>query len=194
MKTAEVLPGLGAYLIVQRATQGGQLGEASESSAPAGDPVDPDGTLTAITYSYGKRTCKVIGDGNALGACGFSEGPLKGEAAPGRPRAAARPARGPRPHAHRRPPRLPRALRRDERSRGLLRLFVRMPRRPQRRRHPLRDVAKGAILHISIAPILSHACSRSGGHAVYYTRSIDDNVAPTALGKVTVHIPRGDHA
>lgn len=30
--------------------------------------------------------------------------------------------------------------------------------------------------------------------SVYYTRSIDDNVAPTALGEVTVHIPRGDHA
>jgi hypothetical protein len=30
--------------------------------------------------------------------------------------------------------------------------------------------------------------------SVDYTRSIDDNVAFTALGKVTIHIPRGDHA
>ena len=82
VKTADVLPGLGAYLVVQRATHGSQVGEASESSAPEGDPVDPDGTLTAITYSYGKRTCEVIGHGNALGACGFTEGPLKAKPLP----------------------------------------------------------------------------------------------------------------
>lgn len=78
VKTTEVLPGLGAYLIVQRATHGGQLGsEASSSPTSEGEPVDPDGTLTAITYSFGKRTCKVIGHGNALSACGFSERPVR---------------------------------------------------------------------------------------------------------------------
>ena len=56
------------------------------------------------------------------------------------------------------------------------------------------DVAKGAVLHMNIASLLFDACSRSVKATVYYTRSIDDNVAPTALGKVTVHIPHGDHA
>jgi hypothetical protein len=192
VKTAEVLPGLGAYLIVQRATQGGQPGEASESSAPAGDPVDPDGTLTAITYSYGKRTCKVIGHGNALSACGFSEGPLKAK---------------PLPVVHEP---LHVQLEVHDHTVTAAYLVFRAP-------YPVTnaaesysvdsygckgslsgegtpyDVATGAILHISIASVLSNACSRSVRISVYYTRSIDDNIAPTALGKVTVQIPRGDH-
>ncbi len=193
VKTAEVLPGLGAYLIVQRATRGGQLGEASESSAPAGDPVNPDGTLTAITYSYGKHTCKVIGHGNALSACGFSEGPLKAK---------------PLPVVH-----VPLHVQLEVHDHTVTAAYI-VFRAP----YPVtsaaesysvdsygcsgvlsgegiqHDVAKGAILRIGIASVLSDACSRSVKISVYYTRSVDDNVAPTALGKVTVHIPRGDHA
>lgn len=40
------------------------------------------------------------------------------------------------------------------------------------------DVAKGAILHMNITSLLFDACSRSVKITVYYTRSIDDNVAP----------------
>jgi hypothetical protein len=193
VKSAEVLPGLGAYLIVQRATHGGQLGDFSESPAAEGHPVDPDGTLTAITYSYGKRTCKVIGHGNALNACGFSEGPLKVK---------------PLPVVH-----VPLHIRLDVHNHTITaaHLVFRAP-------YPVtsaaesysvysygcsgilsgegthRDIAKGAILHISIASDLSYSCSRSVKISVSYTRSIDDNFAPTALGKVTVRIPRGDHA
>jgi hypothetical protein len=193
VKTAEVLPGLGAYLIVQRAMHGGQLGDASESSAPAGDPVDPDGTLTAITYSYGKRTCKVVGHGNALSACGFSEGPLKAK---------------PLPLVH-----VALHVQLEVHDHTITAAYV-VFRAP----YPVTsaaenysvdsygckgilsgegshyNVAKGAILHISIASVLSNACSRSVKIAVDYTRSIDDNLAFTALGKVTAHIPRGDHA
>jgi hypothetical protein len=192
VKTAEVLPGLGAYLIVQRATQGGQLGEASESSAPAGDPVDPDGTLTAITYSYGKHTCKVIGHGNALSACGFSAGPLKAK---------------PLPVVH---VALHVQLEVHDHTLTAAYLVFRAPYpvtsaaegysvfsygcRVSSGEGTPYNVAKGATLHINIASVLSHACSRSVKISVYYTRSTDDNVAPTALGEVTVHIPRGDHA
>jgi hypothetical protein len=192
VKTTEVLPGLGAYLIVQRATHGGQLGDASESPASDGEPVDPDGTLTAITYSYGKRTCKVIGHGDALRACGFSEGPLKAT---------------PLPVVH---VALHVQLEVHDHTITAADLVFRAPYpvtsaaesysvfsngcRVSSGESTPYDVAKGTILHISIASVLSHACSRSVKISVYYTRSIDDNVAPTALGKLTVHIPRGDHA
>jgi hypothetical protein len=193
VKTTEVLPGLGAYLIVQRATHGGQLGEASESSAPAGDPVDPDGTLTAITYSYGKRMCTAVGHSNALSACGFSEGPLKVKPLPVVHVA---------PHVQ---------LEVHDHMLTAAYLVFRAP-------YPVtsaaegysadaygcrgiltgegvhHDVAKGAILHLSIAPELANACSRSVQISLDYTRGIDDNVASTALGKVTVHIPRGEHS
>jgi len=192
VKTAEVLPGLGAYLVVQRATHGGQLGEASESTAPEGDPIDPDGTLTAITYSYGKRTCEVVGHGNALSACGFSEGPLKAK---------------PLPLVH---VALHVQLEVHDHTLTAAYLVFRAP-------YPVtsaaesysadaygcrgilsgegvqHDVAKGAILHLSITPELADACSHSVKIALAYTRGIDDNVAFTALGKVTVDIPRGDH-
>jgi hypothetical protein len=192
VKTAEVLPGLGAYLIVQRATHGGQLGQASASPAPEGHPVDPDGTLTAITYSFGKRTCTVVGHGNALSACGFSEGPLRAK---------------PLPVVH-----VPLHVQLEVREHTLTAAYL-VFRAP----YPVtsgaesysvdsygcrgvlsgegvdHDVAKGAIVRISITSVLSDACSRSAKISVDYTRAIDDNVAFTALGKVTVQIPRGEH-
>jgi hypothetical protein len=192
VKAAEVLPGLGAYLIVQRATHGGQLDSASETPAPEGDPVDPDGTLTAITYSYGKRTCTVIGHGNALSACGFSEGPLRVK---------------PLPVVHE-PLHVQLEVHGHTITAAYLVFRAPYPVTSAAENYSVdsygcrgvlsgegvdHDVAKGAILHIGIASVLSHACSRSVKISVYYTRSIDDNVAPTALGTVTVHIPRGDH-
>ncbi len=192
VKTAEVLPGLGAYLIVQRATHGGQLGEVSDTPAPEGDPVDPDGTLTAITYSFGKRTCKVIGHGNALSACGFSEGPLRAK---------------PLPVVH-----VPLHVQLEVHDHTVTAAYLVFrapyPVTSAAERYSVdsygcggiltgegidHDVAKGAILHISIASDLSYACSRSVKISVEYTRSIDDNIAFTALGKVTVQIPHGDH-
>ncbi len=189
LKTAEVLPGLGAYLVVERATHGGQLGEASESPAYDGEPVDPDGTLTAITYSYGTRTCKVIGHGNALSACGFSDGPLEAKALP--------PAHVPlhvqlEVHDHTITAayvvfRAPYPVTSAAQSYSLDSTGCRGVLSGEGINH---DVAKGAILHISIASLLSRACSRFARISVYYTRSIDDNVAPTALGEVTVQVPR----
>ncbi len=84
-RTQPVLPGLGAYLIVQRYTSGRPLGSVSETdgrdepgnySSPAG----PNGALTAITYSYAGRPC--VDRGNLrLASCGLSEVPPP---APGR--------------------------------------------------------------------------------------------------------------
>src|ERR1700677_2562078 len=77
--TQPVLPGLGAYLIVQRYTSGRPLGSVSETdgrdepgsySSPAG----PNGALSAITYDYAGRTC--VDRGNLrLASCGLSEVP-----------------------------------------------------------------------------------------------------------------------
>jgi hypothetical protein len=190
VKSAEVLPGLGAYLIVQRASYGGQLGSASESSAPAGYPVDPDGTLTAITYSYGKRTCKVVGDGNALSACGFSERPLRVK---------------PLPVVHV-PLHVQLAI--HDHTVSSAYLIFRAPygvtsaaegysvfssgcRGALSGESTHYDLAKGAIVRVNIAPDLADACSHSVKISLYYARFIDDNIAPTALGKVTVEIPAG---
>jgi hypothetical protein len=79
--TQTVLPGLGAYLIVQRYSSGRPLGSVSESagrdepgnySSPAG----PNGALTAVTYSYAGRSCVDRGH-LRLASCGLSEVPRK---------------------------------------------------------------------------------------------------------------------
>jgi len=78
-RTQAVLPGLGAYLIVQRYSSGRPLGSVSETdgrdepgnySRPAG----PNGALTAITYSYAGRSCVDRGH-LRLASCGLSEVP-----------------------------------------------------------------------------------------------------------------------
>ena len=78
-RTQPVLPGSGAYLIVQRYTSGRPLGSSSESDGrdePGNysQPAAPNGALTAITYSYAGRTC--VDRGNLRDAsCGLSEVP-----------------------------------------------------------------------------------------------------------------------
>ena len=78
-RTKPVLPGFGAYLIVQRYTSGRPLGSVSETdgrdepgnySGPAG----PNGALTAITYDYAGRSCVDRGD-LRMASCGLSEVP-----------------------------------------------------------------------------------------------------------------------
>ncbi len=78
-RTQPVLPGLGAYLIVQRYSSGRPLGSVSESDGrdePGNysSPAAPNGALTAITYSYAGRSC--VDRGNLrLASCGLSEVP-----------------------------------------------------------------------------------------------------------------------
>jgi hypothetical protein len=60
-RTESVLPGIGAYLIVQQteahepvATSGGGYG----TGTPDGPRPNPDGALTAVTYSFGGKLCQ----------------------------------------------------------------------------------------------------------------------------------------
>jgi hypothetical protein len=76
--TQPVLPGLGAFLIVQRYTSGRPLGGVSETDGsderyPYSGPASPNGALTAITYRYAGRLCTDTGKGLVLRACGLSE-------------------------------------------------------------------------------------------------------------------------
>jgi hypothetical protein len=79
IRTQRVLPGLGAYLIVQRYSSGRPLGSVSETDGrdePGNysGPAAPNGALTAITYDYAGRTC--VDRGNLrLASCGLSEVP-----------------------------------------------------------------------------------------------------------------------
>jgi hypothetical protein len=76
--TQPVIPGLGAYLIVQRVTSGRTLGSISSTlgwDGPRGFPTSPNGALTAITYRYGTHVCTDTGRGPIAQACGLSVGP-----------------------------------------------------------------------------------------------------------------------
>ncbi len=79
-RTQSVLPGLGAYLIVQRYTSGRRLGSISETDGHEGPgfyshPTSPDGALSAITYRYAGKLCTDTGTGSPLRACGLPESP-----------------------------------------------------------------------------------------------------------------------
>lgn len=79
-RTQSVLPGLGAYLIVQRYTSARRLGSISETDGHDGpgsysDPTSPDGALSAITYRYAGKLCTDTGKGSPRRACGLSESP-----------------------------------------------------------------------------------------------------------------------
>lgn len=80
IRSQPVLPGLGAYLLVQRYTSGRHLGGISETDGrdePANysAPAAPNGALTSITYNYAGKRCVDTGDGIRLASCGLSEVP-----------------------------------------------------------------------------------------------------------------------
>jgi hypothetical protein len=194
VKTINVLPGLGAYLIVQRATDGERLGGISKTLAREGHPVSPDGTLTAIAYAFGKRKCTDTGHGNALRACGLYDGP------PPKPKSL--------PVVHES---LHVQLKIRKHAVTAAYLVFRAPYAVTSAKQGYfadsygcdgtlggggvdHDVAKGSLVRLSIGSDLSYACSRSVKLSLAYTRGIADNIAFTPLGKVTVHIPPGDHA
>lgn len=195
VKTTDVLPGLGAYLVVRRATHGGQIDSMSDSPVAKSQPVvDPGGAVTSITYRFGKRTCTVSGSGNPLAACGFSEGP------PPKPK----PLPVVKEHPH---------VQLVVRGHTITAAYL-IFRAP----YAVTSAAEGyytdsygcggvltgggiqhnvieeATVHLSIAADLSNACSHSVKITLYYMRNIDDDVVPTRLATVTVQIPRGDHA
>jgi hypothetical protein len=194
--TQPVLPGLGAYLIVQRYTSGRPLGSVSETdgrdepgnySAPAG----PNGALTAIAYSYAGRSCVDRGT-LRLATCGLSETP------PPRPT--------PLPIVHE-----PLRAHLDIHNHVITgaQISFRAPYpvtnanesydvsaqicRGLAGNGPNADVARGGLVSIPVGDILSEACNRPVRFKVEYVRFVAGLPQPTFVGSVTIHEPPGTH-
>ena len=197
MRTQRVLPGLGAYLIVQRYTSGRPLGSVSETdgrdepgnhSAPAG----PNGALTAITYNYAGRSC--VDRGNLrLASCGLSEVPP--------PRPAALPVVHAPLHAH---------LQIHDHVITSARVSFHAPypvtdaaesysvtapicRRGLAGEGTHDDIARGALVSIPVGSALSSACGRAVTFKVEYVSFAGGLPQPTLLGSITIHEPAGTH-
>ena len=196
-RTQRVLPGLGAYLIVQRYTSGRPLGSVSETdgrdepgnySGPAG----PNGALTAITYDYAGRTC--VDRGNLrLASCGLSEVPP--------PRPAALPVVHEPLRAHldihdhvitsaQISFRAPYPVTNADESYSLMAPVCHRGLGGESSRA---DVARGALVTIPVGGVLSDACSRAVKFTVDYVRFIGGLPQPTRLGSITIHEPPGTH-
>jgi hypothetical protein len=198
--TQPVLPGLGAYLIVQRYTSGRQLGSLSETDGHDGPgshsyPASPNGALTAIAYRYAGRACVDRGSGLGLGSCGLSETPP--------PRPTPLPiVREPlrvhlQIHGHvitgadisfPAPYPVTSAGQRYSTSAWTCRGFSGSGTRV--------DIARGATVHIPVGDLLSlsEPCTRSLKIKVEYVRSVNDLPEPTPIGTVTIREPPGTHA
>ncbi len=193
--TEPVLPGLGAYLIVQRYTSGRQLGSVSETDGrdePGNysSPAAPNGALSAITYSYAGRPC--VDRGHLREAsCGLSEVPP--------PRPAALPVVHPPLHVQ---------LHVHNHVITGAQISFRAPYPVTNANQSYSvsaptchgglagsgseaDLAAGALVTIPVARVLSDACSRAVTFKVEYVRFAGGLPQPTALGSVVVHEPQG---
>ncbi len=195
--TQPVLPGLGAYLIVQRYTSGRPLGSVSETdgrdepgnySAPAG----PNGALTAITYSYAGRSC--VDRGNLrLASCGLSEVP--------RPRPAALPIVHEPLRAHldihnhvitsaQISFRAPYPVTNADENYSVMAPIC---RRRLAGGASQADVARGALVTIPVGGVLSEACGRTVKFTVQYVGFARNLPQSAPLGSITIHLPPGTH-
>jgi hypothetical protein len=196
--TQPVVPGVGAYLIVQRYTSGRQLGSVSETDGHDGPgfhsyPAHPNGALTAIAYRYGSRECTEKRNGLRLTSCGLSEVPP--------------PSPAPLPLVH-----VPLRVHMQIHGHAITGAEVSF-----RAPYPVTDasqsysvtartcrgfsgsssradVARGAIVKIPVGDLLSLSCARSVKIDVEYVRSINALPEPTPLGTVTIREPPGMHA
>jgi hypothetical protein len=195
--TQPVLPGLGAYLIVQRYTSGRPLGSVSETDGrdePGNysGPASPNGALTAITYDYAGRSCVDRGH-LRLASCGLSEVPP--------PHPAALPAVHEllRAHLH---------IRNHMITSAQISFHAPYPVTNADENYSVStpicprglagggssaDVARGGLVTISVGEILSRACGRTVTFNVEYIRSAGGLPQPTPLGSVTIHEPLGTH-
>ncbi|MGA9876881.1 MAG: hypothetical protein WBQ21_13855 [Solirubrobacteraceae bacterium] len=198
VRTEPVLPGLGAYLIVQRYTSGRPLGSVSETdgrdepgnySGPAG----PNGALTAITYNYAGRTC--VDRGNLrMASCGLSEVPP--------------PSPAPLPVVHE-PLHVHLDIDNHVITSAQISFHAPYPATDADEnysvsapicRHRLSgsgsdsDVERGSLVTIPVGFILSQACSRSVTFTVEYARFAGGLPQPTRIGIITIHEPPGTHA
>ena len=196
-RTQPVLPGLGAYLIVQRYTSGRPLGSVSETdgrdepgnySLPAG----PNGALTAITYSYAGRSC--VDRGNLrLASCGLSEVP--------RPRPAALPIvyEPLRAHLHIHSHVItsaqisfhaPYSVTNADEDYSVMASVCHRGLAGESSRA---DVARGTLVTIPVGGVLSEACGRAVKFTVQYVSFAGGLPQPTRLGSITIHEPPGTH-
>jgi hypothetical protein len=195
--TQPVLPGLGAYLIVQRYTSGRPLGSVSETDGrdePGNysGPAAPNGALTAITYDYAGRSC--VDRGNLrLASCGLSEVPP--------PRPAALPVvRAPlrahlRIHDHVITSALisfpaPYPVTNADESYSV---WAPACRRGLTGGSSDADVARGALVTIPVGGVLSEACGHAVTFKVEYVRFAGGLPQPTPLGSITIREPPGTH-
>jgi hypothetical protein len=194
-RTQRVLPGLGAYLIVQRYTSARRLGGMSATAGSETSdmfPASPNGALTAITYRYGEL-CTDTGSGPITRECGISEAP------PPHPRALASVHTA--LHAHLQ-------IHGDLITGAEITFAAPYSVTSAGEDYFLsartcggglggggfnRDVARGATVTIPIGQLLSLTCGPSVKIEVSYTRSNTDIPATTPVGTITVHEPAGTH-
>ncbi|HEY1689534.1 MAG TPA: hypothetical protein VGF95_11805 [Solirubrobacteraceae bacterium] len=194
--TGKLLRGLGAYLIVQRATSDRQPGSISIgfTFGNATLPARPNGALTAIGYRYGTKTCTDTGQEEILRACGLPEGP------PPKP--------APLPASHE-PLRVHLSVRHHVVTAAVVSFRAPYPVTSARESYILeahachggdaiqgskRNLAKAATVRIAIGLALSRGCSGPMRFTAKYRRGLDGINDFTSLGAVTVHIPPGDRA
>jgi hypothetical protein len=198
--TQAVLPGLGAYLIVQRYTSGGQLGGVSETDGddepyPYSGPAGPNGALTAITYRYAGRLCTDTGKGRILHECGLSESP---------------PPRRPALRAFHEPLRVHLHIRGRVMTGVEVAFRAPYPITNANQRYDVsvsargchqiggllgtdHDLARGTAISIT-APIFSPGgCSRLLTIEVSYNEFLDNNSQHTTIGTATIREPPGTH-
>jgi len=195
--TEPVLPGLGAYLIVQRYSSGRPLGSVSETDGrdePGNysSPAAPNGALTAITYSYAGRPC--IDRGHLREAsCGLSEVP------PPRPT--------PLPIAH-----VPLHTRLHVHNHVITGAEISFNApyavANANERYSVSapvchgglagsgsnaDLVRGTLVTIHVGDVLSYACSRSVRFTVEYVSVSHGLPQPALLGSIVIHVPPGTH-
>jgi hypothetical protein len=198
--TQPVLPGLGAFLIVQRYSGDRQPGSVSETVGsdapfPYSGPADPNGALTAITYRYDGKPCTITGREHAR-PCGLSNYPP--------PRPTPLPVIHAPLHVHLQIHghllaagelsfRAPYAV---TNAREGYYVSARVGRRGVASTGTDSDIARGANVIIPIGDLLSQAGTRAVTLEVSYTGFGDYNGPPesSTIGVVTVRLPAGTHA
>ncbi len=196
-RTRPVLPGLGAYLIVQRYTSGRPLGSASETDGrdePGNysSPAAPNGALTAIVYSYAGRSC--VDQGHLrLASCGLSEVPAPQPPAP--------------PIVHE-PLHVQLQIHDHVIASAQIRFRAPYPVTNAEESYSVTaptchrglagessraDITRGALVALPVSGALSEACSRTVRFSVEYVRFAGGLPQATRLGSITIHEPPGTH-
>lgn len=196
-RTQSVLPGLGAYLIVQPYTNGKPLGSVSETDGrdePGNysSPAAPNGALSAITYSYAGRPCVDRGH-LRLASCGLSEVPPPPPAALPIVRAPLRAHLHIHNHVVTRAQitfHAPYAVTNADESYSVT---ASVCHRGLAGNSSQADVARGELVTIPVESALSEACARAVRFTVQYVRFVGGLPRPTRLGSLTIHEPPGTH-